>query len=111
MGGQHKQSLPPDGKTAADVAAQFGRTIGHNDMWPGLPFRPWLIQQYLVKGWSVPTGLHPTALQAMEDHGRWIVLCPDEGCRGALMVEPSDKVFACVDCRADTAWWSVEFPE
>jgi hypothetical protein len=42
-----------------------------------------------------PTG---PALDAVINHGRWLVHCPDAECRGAELVDPDDPFFFCLSC-------------
>ncbi len=47
------------------------------------------------------------------NHGRWIVNCPEPGCRGASLADPARPIFMCPSCWNATHghyWLQVEFP-
>lgn len=47
---------------------------------------------------ALKAGMAPrsTAVEAVVNHGRWIVPCPD--CPGAQLTAPEDRRFMCVNC-------------
>ena len=64
------------------------------------------------QGLELPTEISDFVVQAIVNHGRWVVPCP--WCAGAQMASREDHRFFCTEClnaRIEGKWATVQWPE
>jgi hypothetical protein len=76
----------------------------------GLVF--WTAERDVDQAMAAGLGDQSTAIEAVVNHGRWLVICPD--CRGAQLATPTDHRFMCCNCgntAVDGLWRPVAWPD
>ncbi len=90
--------------------------IRQHEDWQRVPFRAFIREHLARNGFAgeLPKQADWTgAVNALINHGRWLVECPVEGCGGALTVSREESYFLCVYCRnVDNGgqWYRVLYP-
>ena len=89
--------------------------IFHHENLQVVPF-----QDFLRRHWALSHGtpLPPLSdtsgeLRASVNHGRWVVDCPNDGCRNAILVSQREPYYICTDCGSPEnagRWYAVIFP-
>lgn len=100
-------------KTAADLFRSKRQQGPHKGVLPPLP------SAVLTSKGAFPNGKTPSRVVkkngpvAIVNHGRWIVVCPTEGCGGAQVGDPEDPRFFCSVCKNGdrSVWLAVVYPD
>lgn len=81
-----------------------------NRHYPELSYRNFLLLFHVKSGLGplLPEGKVRGEIEAHISVGRWCVLCGI--CRSAVVAEPTDPFFCCVECGSGGAWRRVIFP-
>ena len=82
-----------------------------NREYPEVSYRTFLLIMHIKSGLGrLPPidKVSDTSIWAHISSGRWCVLCP--GCRSAVVAEPTDPRFCCVECGSRGEWHPVIFP-
>ena len=89
--------------------------ITHED-WQEAAYLYFLAKHYFKHGHGQmpPPDRIAGKLQAIVNHGRWLVECPTVGCGGAVIVSRKVLIFMCPYCANVSnggQWYQVEFPQ
>lgn len=86
----------------------YQRIVEHEDR-QSLPVREWLRQNAVRNGLVPPPASRIVGtVNAMVNHGRWIVRCPTPWCNNAVVASFREPVFWCFE--NDAGWFTVIFP-
>ncbi len=89
--------------------------VTHETFQPRVTLRAFTTQHLLVNGWAVPPSFDSTKgrVEAAIRQGKWVTVCPNTACNGAMVASSVDRYFICSDCANEANqgyWFKVVWP-